>query len=84
MQLSKIISKFVVQSFGIADILESVFRALNRKCGSFHKSGDQRIALISCIYAIGMLYANILLYTGVGHSIVYSDLGFTTTFYLVN
>ena len=31
-----------------------------------------------------MLYAHIWLYTGVGHCIVYSDLGFTTTFYLVN
>ena len=82
-QLWKIISKFALQSSDCRHI-ESVFRALNRKCGSFHKSGDQRIALISCIYAIGTLCANILLYTGVGHSIVYSDLGFTTTFYLVN
>ena len=31
-----------------------------------------------------MLYAHIWLYTGVGHCIVYSDLGFTTTFYLVS
>ena len=38
------------------------------KMWKFSKLRDIRIALISCIYAVGMLYANVLLYTGVGHA----------------
>ena len=44
----------------------------------------ERTTPISCIYAIGMFYANVLLYTGVGHCIVYSCIGHSTTFDQIN
>jgi len=49
----------------------------------FIREGE-RTALISCIYAVGMLYADVLLYTGVGHCSVYSLKGHSTTFYSIN
>ena len=57
----------------IADILESVFRSPYKKMWKFSKEEGRRATLISCIYAIGMLYANVLLYTGVRHCSVYSS-----------
>ena len=50
----------------------------------FSEVKDIRTTPISCIYAIGMFYANVLLYTGVGHCIVYFCLGFVRTSYLIN
>ena len=44
----------------------------------------ERTTPISCIYAFGMSYANVLLYTGVGHCIVCFSQGFTTTSILIN
>ena len=49
-----------------------------------NKQKDNRTTPISCIYAIGMLYANVLLYTGVGHCIVCFGQGFVRTSYLIN
>ena len=63
-----------------ADILESVFRSPYKRMWKFSRERTKRIALISCIYAIGVSYADVLLYTGVGHSVVYSLKGHSTTF----
>ena len=52
------------------------FAILVRESDNFHKQKDNRTAPASCIYAVGMLYTNMLLYTGVGHCFVCFLLGF--------
>ena len=69
-QLSKIIYKFVVQSQDCGHIRKCFSHSL-LKMWKFSRPKDKRIALISCIYAIGVSYADVLLYTGVGHCNVY-------------
>ena len=61
--------------------IESVF-ALSplENVAVFKNKRTKRIALISCIYAIGVSCTDVLLYTGVGYRIVYFCLGFATTF----
>ena len=58
-QVWKIIYKFVVQSQDCGHIRKCFRTVLLKKCGSFKIDCGQRIALISCIYAIGVSYADV-------------------------
>ena len=67
LHFSEKVSIFVTQSAGLQTYRKCFSESWIENVEVFIREGE-RTALISCIYAVGMLYANVLLYTSVGHA----------------